>query len=49
MKDGFDAAKKLIESCKMISLAVSLGTCDTLIGYSLNSAFADFRQSTLLP
>lgn len=31
MKDGFDAGKKLMDSVNMISLAVSLGTVDTLI------------------
>ena len=31
MKDGFDAAKKLLNNLKIIALAVSLGGCESLI------------------
>lgn len=40
MKDGYDAGEKLMDSVKMITLAVSLGTIDTLIQHPASMTHA---------
>jgi cystathionine gamma-synthase len=40
VKGGFDAAKKVIENCHLALLAVSLGTCDTLIEHPASMTHA---------
>eukprot|EP01105_Mastigella_eilhardi_P007420 TRINITY_DN18872_c0_g1_i1.p1 TRINITY_DN18872_c0_g1~~TRINITY_DN18872_c0_g1_i1.p1 ORF type:complete len:400 (-),score=120.90 TRINITY_DN18872_c0_g1_i1:51-1250(-) len=47
LKDGFEAAKKLIEGCKLCSLAVSLGTCDTLIEHPASMTHASVPEELM--
>jgi len=47
MRDGFEAAKKLIESCKICTLAVSLGTCDTLIEHPASMTHASVPEELM--
>jgi methionine-gamma-lyase len=47
MKDGFDAGKKLMNSVKLHTLAVSLGDCDTLIQHPASMTHAGMSAEAL--
>jgi cystathionine gamma-synthase len=40
MRDGFEAAKRLLKSVRLMTLAVSLGTLDTLIQHPASMTHA---------
>ncbi|KAH3756307.1 methionine gamma-lyase [Pelomyxa schiedti] len=47
VRGGFEPAKKLIESCKLCTLAVSLGTVDTLIEHPASMTHASVPEELM--